>query len=138
MEWYYNGHEVKDEELDSYKSFVYKITNLLNGRIYYGKKRLFFINRKKVKGRKNRVIIQRQSDWKNYYGSNEELKSDVVQFGEHNFKREILRLCKSLSEANYHELKVQMDHEVLFYPRLFYNSYLGTRVSRKQLGIKND
>lgn len=136
MIWFYENREVKSEDLTNYKAFVYKITNLLNGKVYYGKKRTFFTNKKRVKGRKNRVLVKRESDWQEYYGSNEDLKADVQRYRPHNFRREILRLCKTLSEANYYELRYQMVNDVLFHPHLFYNSYIGTRVSRKQLGVK--
>jgi hypothetical protein len=56
--------------------------------------------------------------------------------GTENFSREIIRMCRSLSESNYYELREQMINDVLFKPEQYYNAYIGTRVSRKQLGVK--
>ena len=43
--------------------------------------------------RKRRV--KKESDWKLYYGSSDELKEDVKLLGTHMFRREILSLHKS-------------------------------------------
>src|SRR5277367_2603450 len=97
--------EFDEAILKDYRSFVYRITNRIDGRVYYGKKRLQFTRHKRLKGRKNRIKVVTDSDWKDYWGSNEELKADVIRLGEDNFTREIVRLCKTLSEASYYELK---------------------------------
>jgi hypothetical protein len=139
MIWFYNGREVTDEDLEGYVAFVYVITNLLDGRKYIGKKRLRFVStrtKRTAKGGKIRRKQYRESDWKSYYGSSEELKSDVALHGSEAFRREILVLCKSLSESNYYELREQMVTDALLKPQLYYNSYVGSRISRKQLGVK--
>jgi hypothetical protein len=136
MTWFYNEKEITDEQLVGYKAFVYLITNLVSDRMYVGKKRLKFIRRKHVRNRKNRVKTIRESDWRNYWGSSEELKADVLRLGQENFKREILMLCNSFSEANYYEIKTQIDREVLFHPERYYNAYIGCRISRNQMRIK--
>jgi len=137
MNWIYDGKNIDGTErfLTDYTSFVYRITNLEDNRVYFGKKRLHFIHHKRSVRRKNRIKIIKESDWKDYWGSNDNLKEDIKRLGEDKFLREILRFCRRLSEANYFELKYQMDNDVLFHPDRFYNSYIGTRVSRKQLGI---
>ena len=134
--WIYDGREITDEDLDGYKCFVYCITNLVDGRKYIGKKRLQFMSRKKVRGHKRKTRHYRQSDWRTYWGSSTELQSDISRLGTEAFSREIIRLCRTLSESNYYELREQMVNDVLFHPDKYYNSYIGTRVSRKQLGIK--
>lgn len=136
MVWYYNGREVTDEDVVDYKTFVYCITNLVDGRKYVGKKRLKFVRRKNITGRKRKVTVLSDSDWKSYYGSSTELQSDVSRLGEACFSREIIRLCKSLSEANYYELREQMINDVLLKPNDYYNAYVGSRISRRQLGVK--
>ena len=136
MTWLYNGKEVTDETLEGYVAFVYIITNNLDGRKYIGKKRTRFMSRKRLKGHKRKTRNYRPSDWHEYWGSSEELQSDVSNLGVENFTREIIRLCRSLSESNYYEIREQMINDVLLKPNLYYNAYIGTRVSRKQLGIK--
>ena len=136
--WLYNGKDFDgtEEFLADFTSFVYRITNLEDNRIYFGKKRLRFIHYKQSLRRKNRIKVIKESGWKDYWGSNDNLKADIERLGEERFLREILRFCRRLSEANYYELKYQMENDVLLHSDRFYNSYVGSRISRKQLGIK--
>lgn len=134
--WLYNGFVLDETMLTDFVAFVYRITNLKDGRVYIGKKRLKFTSHKKLKSRKRRIKVVKESDWREYWGSSEELQQDVSSLGEENFKREILRLCKSLSESNYYELREQMVNDVLLKPDLYYNAYCGGRISRRQLGVK--
>ena len=57
--------------------FVYKITRRDTGRSYIGKKQLIFTERRKVKGRVNRKHVKKESDWKTYTGSCEELNTEI-------------------------------------------------------------
>jgi len=139
-QWLYNGEVFTgtEEILRKYAAFVYIIRNLTESKSYYGKKRIWFVQHKRKIRRRNRIKLVKESDWRTYWGSNDKLKSDIEKYGEQNFSREILRFCSRLSEANYWELKYQVDNDVLFYPDRFYNSYIGSRISRKQLGIKEN
>lgn len=132
MTWLYNGSPV--EEIDpQYTAFVYCITNLVSGRLYIGLKQTLFSKTKQVKGKKKKYKVE--SDWKDYWSSSEELKKDVAELGEHNFKREILYWCKMKSHANYLEAREQMDRRVLENPEQYYNGIVNCRVSRNH--IKN-
>ena len=126
----YNGQIVDSELLDEYLGFVYIITNLTNNRKYIGKKLLKRTKTKQVKGRKKRTLVE--SDWKSYYGSNKELQADVESVGVHNFKREILRLCKTKGECNYYEAKQQFLLDVLE-DVSYYNSWIQVKVHKKHL-----
>lgn len=128
--WLYNEIEFTSEMIDDNVAFTYLITNLSTNKKYIGKK-LFTSSKsyqKNNKKKKKRV----ESNWKSYYGSSEDLKNDVAKYGKENFKREILRLCKSKSEANYYELREQMVQDVLLKPD-YYNSFVGTRINKKHL-----
>ena len=90
--WLHKGEPVN--EIDpKYIAFVYLITNLTDGRKYIGKKLTKFSRTKTVKGKKKRVSID--SDWQTYWSSSEEVKKDVQELGEQNFRREILHFCIS-------------------------------------------
>lgn len=130
MTWIYEDKPFT-EIPDGIIGFVYEITNKFNGKRYLGKKNFYFSKTKQVKGKKKRVKVE--SDWQTYYGSNKELNEHVALFGEEKFERKIIRLCKSKSEMNYYELREQMVNDVLFKEKEYYNSYVGTRISRKQL-----
>jgi hypothetical protein len=131
--WLYNGSEITPEEINGYKSFVYTITCLVNGKQYIGKKKLQFTRRKKIKDSNRRKTFVRESDWEDYYGSSESLARDIVKYGKDNFKREILRLCLTNTEATYYELWEQMVRHVLFNHALYYNNYVGARIHRNHV-----
>ena len=129
--WTYNGSIVDSELLDEYIGFVYNITNLSNNRKYIGKKLLKRSKTRMVKGKKKKSLIE--SDWKDYYGSNKELQEDVVTFGVHNFKREILKLCKTKGQCNYYEAKIQFTLDVLEKTE-YYNTWIMVKVHQKHIG----
>ena len=81
--WLYKTREFTDENIGDAVGFVYCITNVLNGRKYIGKKLFTKAGRKQVKGKVKK--IRKQSDWQDYYGSNEELKKDVEELGKDKF-----------------------------------------------------
>jgi len=126
--WVYKGEIVED--IGNYVGFVYMITNLRTNMRYIGKKNFYFSKSKQVKGKKKRYKVE--SDWKDYYGSNEELNHHVNIFGEDQFKREILRFCESKGEMSYFEAKYQFQYEVLE-SNQFYNSWISCKVHKKHL-----
>lgn len=132
--WYYND-EPLIEIPEGVVGFVYCITNLENNRKYIGKKNAFFSKTKMVKGKKKKFKVP--SDWPTYYGSNKELIADVEAKGEHSFKREILRLCKTKAEFGYYEAKYQFDLGVLE-SNEYYNSFIMCRINKSHMGfLKN-
>ena len=133
MTWLYNGLPFTDDMIETYSGFVYIITNLHTNRKYIGQKNLWMPKVRMVKGKKKRTKVV--SDYKDYYGSNEELKQHVKDMGPEFFKREILYLCKSKGEQNYIELREQIDRRVLENPESYYNGYVGGRINRSH--IKN-
>lgn len=131
--WTYNG-EVFTEDMitDNMVGFVYIITNLSNGMKYVGQKK-FGSRRKVVRKGKRAKRVYKASDWQRYWGSNGDLQKDVSVLGENHFTREILYLCNSKSEMNYRELYEQVIRNAILTPSEYYNSYVGGRISRKQL-----
>jgi Putative endonuclease segE, GIY-YIG domain len=133
MAWLYDGKEI--EEVDpKYVGFVYNITNLCNNRQYIGKKLLQFKRTKQVKGKKKGYYIE--SDWKTYFGSNNELNEDVKSLGENNFKREIMRFCISKGELSYWEAKFQFQYDVLLHPEKYYNGWIMVKTRRSHVLTK--
>lgn len=130
--WYYEDREIEESDLEGFIGFVYKITNLKNNKAYIGKKLLKKTRTKKVAGKKRRKKVVTDSDWKLYYGSNGELKNDIKTLGEHSFRREILKLCKTKGSVNYWELKYQILNEVLESDS-WYNSWIYVRVHKSHI-----
>lgn len=125
MGWIYQNEELT-EIPDGYVAFVYMITNKLDGRRYIGKKLFYFSKTRTVKGKKKRTKVE--SDWKDYWSSSDELKSDIQKLGEENFTREVLYLCKNKGESTYLEAKAQFLNEVLERPDEWYNRNIMARV----------
>ena len=128
--WLHSDTIIDSDIIDNYVGFVYEITNLTNNRRYIGKKLLKRTKTKQVKGKKKKSLVE--SDWKTYYGSNKELQEDVTQMGASNFKREILRFCKTKGECNYFEAKYQFDLRVLEREE-FYNCWIQLKVHKSHL-----
>lgn len=133
--WIFKGSEFDSEQISDHVGFVYRITNLNDGRFYIGKKLFTKAGRKQVKGKKKKIRLE--SDWKNYYSSSEELNEDVKKLGKQTFKREILRLCLSKTECTYHEARYQFQYEVL--TENTYNKWIQCKIRRngKLLSNKN-
>lgn len=133
MSWTHQGQLVT-EIPEEYIGFVYLITNTISGKMYIGKKLSKFAKttykvvklkngtkkRKKIKGKV-------ESDWQDYYGSNDTLKADVIKLGPENFQREILYFCKSKAECSYIEAREQFSRRVLESDD-YYNGQISVRV----------
>lgn len=137
--WIYKNEPINDID-SSFIGFVYQITNLIDGRIYYGKKKTTFrktsiktVKLKNGEKRKKKIRSNVPSDWDTYYGSSTELQADVEKLGKENFTREILRFCTTLSELSYYEIRIQLLNDVLLYPNKYYNAYVGCRINRMHM-----
>ena len=130
--WHYNGKEY-DETHEEYQGFVYMITELDTGKKYIGKK--FFWKPKTLpitKSRKRRVRTRVESDWRTYFGSSKEVQTLVESKGNSNFKREILRLCRTKGECSYYEAKEQFERNVLLSDE-YYNEFIGCKIHSRHL-----
>lgn len=128
--WFYNGLIFDSENIEDNYGFVYLIENLTNGKKYIGKK-LFYSSRTKVVKKKKKKV-KAESDWKKYYGSNAELSAEVDKLGTQNFRRTILRLCKTKGECNYFEAKEQFSLDVLRSEE-YYNNWIMVKVHKSHV-----
>lgn len=131
-DWTYDGKLVDLETVDKYHGFVYVIENEITGKKYIGKKKFKFTRAKKLKGQR-KIRVSKESDWRSYFGSCKELVADVQALGPENFKRTILRFCKSPGENTYWEMWHQMTNHVLLHPADWYNNYVGGRIQRSHV-----
>lgn len=125
LNWTYKDKEFTEDLIGEHYGFVYLITNNVTNKKYIGKKFFYSSKTKQVKGKKKRFKIS--SDWQTYYGSNEELKKDVIIHGKENFKREILHLCLTKGTTGYLEAKEQFVNSVLERDD-YYNTWIMVRV----------
>jgi uncharacterized protein YlzI (FlbEa/FlbD family) len=105
--------------------FVYRITNLTNGKFYIGKKQLLSqtnvkLGKKEIaalptqRGRTpSKKLVVKESNWQEYWGSCKPLHEDLKKLGEDQFKREILMICKSKKLLTYYEAAFQIKENVL-------------------------
>ena len=133
--WLYKGTTFTSDDIGNFFGYVYRITNIQNGRQYIGRK--YFYQKRKPKGGKRRITSE--SDWKRYYGSSDELKQDVKEYGKDNFRREIISLHETLGKVNYEETKQLFLHNVLMEALddgtpMYYNSNILGRYMRKDYG----
>lgn len=86
-----------------------------------------------LKGKTRKRRLKLPSDWVTYWGSSEELLSEIEQHGTSDFSREIVRLCETRGESSYYEAKLQFEHDVLLDPEGWYNAHVRVRVHRNHL-----
>lgn len=108
--------------------FIYEITNTVNNKKYIGKKQCIRKYKKQpLKGKKNKRIELKESDWKTYSGSSKELNEDILKYGKDKFRFLILHACASKWELGYREIKEQISRDVILRDD-YYNGILNVRI----------
>ena len=116
--WLYQNKEVlslEDLPQDTY-GFIYISIHQPTGKSYIGKKSLFHNVKKKLtkkqlveqtgRGRKPTTeIVQKESDWKTYYGSAKPILDLLKEGKQEEFTREILQLVTNKKLLTYYECK---------------------------------
>ena len=133
MNWLYEGKEITELEdfPENTFGFVYQITHLPTGKKYIGKKQLVYTQKKRI-GKKERKrikeekklrgeraisptfkYVKKESDWKVYVGSNDEIKQLLEEGSISDFKREILEFAHNKKQLSYLETKKLFTESVL-------------------------
>ena len=116
--------------------FVYKITHAESKRYYIGKKVLFHNIKKKLTkkelqeqtgpGRKPTTkVVQKESDWKEYWGSSKEFSEFRKNHLLDEYKKEILYIVPNKKLLTYYEVKAQMDNNCLQNELCYCDNILG-------------
>ena len=120
--WYYldkQVSEISDLPANAF-GFIYQTTHIPTGKKYIGKKSLIY-NLKKKLGKKEKALwegkgrppvykqVQKESDWKTYYGSHSFIKEANIG----DLERKILQVAFNKKELTYLECKWQFILEVL-------------------------
>ena len=149
MNWLYNEKEITDisQFPPNTFGFVYKVITP-EGKKYIGKKVLYHNQKKKLtkaelaeqsgRGRKKSFrIIQKESDWKKYYGSNKHLKNQITE-GEvtlEDLSKQIIEIGFNKKHLTYLETKYLFQLEVLEKPGEYYNDNILGKFFTKDLDI---
>lgn len=132
------GHWVCSDDItfnDAAFGFIYEITNTVTGMKYIGKKQCISrIKRKPLKGKSRNRIDYKDSDWRTYTSSSNELNSDIEKLGKQNFTFKILKICGSKWELAYEEIKEQIQRNVLL-RNDYYNGIINVRIGRPPKAI---
>lgn len=122
--------------------FVYITTHIPSGKKYLGKKSLYHnITKKLTKkeiaeqtgpGRKQqKKVIQKESDWKTYYGSAEYIKNLIKEGKKEELSREIIHVVYNKKLLTYFETKYQFTYEVLEKPEIWINDNINGKYFSK-------
>jgi hypothetical protein len=128
--WFYDGKWIDsiNDFPEGTFGFIYLTTHEPSGKTYLGKKSLFHNIKKKLtkkelaeqpvtRGRKSlTTIIQKESDWKTYYGSAKPIVELIKQGKQKDFVRKILCLAPNKKLLTYYECKYLFQLGVLEKP----------------------
>ena len=124
--WSFNGKAFTSKDINNFVGFVYVILSQITGRFYIGRKYFFSLRRKKGEARRRK----KESNWKDYYGSNEVLLQEISEQGKENYQRIILSLHTTKGDVNYEEVKQQFLCNVLEDDK-YYNDNINGKWYRK-------
>ena len=142
--WLYKNKEVlslEDLPQDTY-GFIYISIHQPTGKSYIGKKSLFHNVKKKLtknqlaeqtgRGRKPTTeIVQKESDWKTYYGSAKPILDLIKEGKQEEFTREILQLVTNKKLLTYYECKYLFMLGVIEQPDGYFNDNILGKFFRK-------
>ncbi len=132
--WLYKDKVIENTE-DIPKNtfgFIYVTTHIPTGISYIGKKSLIHNVKKKLTkkelieqtgpGRKpTSKVVQKESDWKTYYGSAKPIL-ELLKAGKHSeFTREILQFVPNKKLLTYYECKYLFKYSVLEHSNKYFN-----------------
>lgn len=125
--------------------FVYEVVYLPSGKRYVGRKQLISVTTKALgkkeiseltdKRASKKKKVQKESDWKSYYGSHSEIKQ-LIKEGKHGeFERTILQFAYSPKHLTYLETKYLFSLEVLENSDLYFNDNILGKFFRKDIPL---
>lgn len=125
------GHWVTELEIpENPYGFIYVITNTVDNRRYIGKKQCrTVIKRRPLKGKKRKRHVEKETDWRTYTGSCNQLNSDIEHLGKDKFIFKIIRFCSNKWELSYFEMKEQIEKDVLLKEQ-YYNGIINVRIGK--------
>ena len=132
-----------DETPEGAFGFVYEVVHLPSNKRYIGRKQLISVTTKALgkkelaeltdKRASKKKKIQKESDWKTYYGSHSEIKQLIKEGKKEEFEREILQFAFSPKHLTYLETKYLFSLDVLENPTIYFNDNILGKFFRKDI-----
>jgi len=132
--------------INDYEGYIYMTSFLDVNRQYIGKKNFFHNTNVKLgkkelenlpvtRGKKpSKKKVTKESDWKTYYGSSQEVKDLLKITPKDRVIRSVLHICKSKKELTYYECKYLFQYGVLEPNNTYYiNDNIQGRFFKKDL-----
>ena len=124
-------NSIEDMPTDTF-GFIYVVTHVPTGKSYIGKKSLYHNVKKALTkkelaeqtgpGRKpTKKVVQKESDWKTYYGSAKPILEFIKDGKQEDFTREILELVPNKKLLTYYERNYLFQAGVLEHPEKYFN-----------------
>ena len=151
MSWIFADKLVTVDDIpENAHGFIYRIVHIPTGRFYIGKKSLTSSRTKKIGKRElvkikeerkangisgrlpSKRVVKSDSDWMDYFSSNEWIKGEVKAGKSEEFSREILQFCHSKKNLSYWETWWQFHYDVLNNENSL-NDNVGGRYYRKDV-----
>lgn len=141
--WLYQNKQINEltDMPEDIFGFIYEVTHTPTGRKYLGKKQLISVTKKPLgkkelaeltdKRAKTYKIVNKESDWKTYYGSHSEIKALIKQGKQLEFTREILMFTANKKLHTYYENKFLFIKEVIEPQSNYINDNIEGRYFRK-------
>ena len=143
--WKYNKGEISDISEIPYGAFgfVYEVLHKPSGKKYIGRKQLISVTTKALgkkelaeitdKRASKKKKVQKESDWKTYYGSHSEIKQLIKEGKQEEFERTIIEFAFSPKHLTYLETKYLFSLGVLENGDVYFNDNILGKFFRKDL-----
>ncbi len=145
--WKYNNVVISDinEIPDGAFGFVYEVVHLPSNKRYIGRKQLISTTTKSLgkkelaqltdKRASKKKKVQKESDWKTYYGSHSEIKQFIKEGRQEEFERNILEFAFSPKHLTYLETKYLFSLSVLEKETKYFNDNILGKFFRKDIPV---
>jgi len=146
--WKYKESIISEitEMPDGVFGFVYEVKHLPTNKKYVGRKQLLSnitksLTKKELseltdKRASKKKKVQKESDWKSYYGSHSEIKSLIKDGKVSEFERTIIDFAYSPKHLTYLETKYLFSLGVLENSHLYFNDNILGKFFRKDIPVK--
>ena len=124
MSWKFIPKKIDDSDV----GFIYRVVEKDTNKIYIGIKRFWSKKTKPpLKGKKRKRVTWVESDWKTYNTSSP-IMQEKLSSNQSNYNKEIIKVCKSVTELKAYEAYMQLTYYVNGKWDLLYNEVINLRL----------